>query len=184
MNINTSWPDLQEASRPLPCSKKIIYLYKCDSRSIVSKCARRDHLTLLQPLREQLRTSEFTWGKRIRGNIKVRVYSNSGKINLDYEYCYHAMHYSDLNPKFYFLPVLSRRWNRLRLFCKEALVAIKSYQELRESLDSMQDVLEVCSKTVDDSSNDESTLQVGLMFFNIAYVLPSQEPLAASFFVH
>jgi len=55
--------------------------------------------------------------------------------------------------------VLSRRWNRLRLFCKEALVAIKSYQELRESLDSMQDVLEVCSKTVDDSSNDESTLQ-------------------------
>ena len=97
---------------------------------------------------------------------------------------YHAMHYSDLNPKFYFLPVLSRRWNRLRLFCKEALVAIKSYQELRESLDSMQDVLEVCSKTVDDSSNDESTLQVGLMFFNIAYVLPSQEPLAASFFVH
>ena len=87
MNINTSWPDLQEASWPLPCSKKIIYLYKCDSRSIVSKCARRDHLTLLQPLREQLRTSEFTWGKRISGNIKVRVYSNSGKINMDYEYC-------------------------------------------------------------------------------------------------
>lgn len=49
----------------------------------------------------------------------------------------------------------------------------------------MQDVLEVCSETVEKSTNDESTLQVRLLFFviAIAYVLTSEGAVAAPFFV-
>ena len=139
--------------------------------------------------------SGFTLGKTTNGNIKVSVTIVSIQL-LDLWIFWKLLSCDAQTKEFlpiphiarwtlhrtYFFSVLSRRWQKLRLFCKEALVAIKSYQELRASLDSLQDVLEVCSDTVDNSTNDESTLQVRLVFFSTAYVLASQVAVAASFF--
>ena len=141
--------------------------------------------------------SGFTLGKTTNGNIKVSVTIVSISIQLLDLWSFWKLSSCDAQTKeflpiphiarwtlhrTYFFSVLSRRWQKLRLFCKEALVAIKSYQELRASLDSLQDVLEVCSDTTDNSTNDESTLQVRLVFFSAAYVLGSQVAVAASFF--
>ena len=56
---------------------------------------------------------------------------------------------------------LTRGWYRLQLFCNEALMACKSYQELCESVESMSDILGDLGNTVKNSTTDDSNLQVG-----------------------
>ena len=143
--------------------------------------------------------SGFTLGKKINGNIKVRVriipnywsWRASGNsyqmIHRPKKLDCNAMVDDSRGWELYPAPnqfsVLSRRWHRLRLFCKEALIASKSYQELCASVDSLQDVLGVSSETVENSTNDESTLQVRQVFLAIAYVLTPKGAVAPSLFV-